>query len=332
MNDFEQKLIKTWYSRPSFLTYLLWPLTILYRVVIVVRCLFYRCGLFRSYHLPVPVIVVGNLTVGGTGKTPLIIYLAELLKKAGYHPGIISRGYGGDNRECHAVTSQSPVASVGDEPLLIYKRTQCPTVIGRNRVAAAKKLLAKYQCDVILSDDGLQHYSLQRDIEIAVIDGARGLGNRLCLPAGPLREAPSRLNQVDFIVNNGGEHSSKAFTMQLLANKIINIMNPSIQSSIVDYRGKTVHAVAAIGHPERFFSSLENHGLIPIPQAFPDHYFYKASDLQFADALPIIMTEKDAVKCMAFNNERLWYLPIDAELSSEFIEQFCIKLKAIKKE
>ena len=325
MSKLRDKIVSFWYQKPTMATYLLFPMTILFMLISGLRRAAYRIGLKKSVKLAVPVIVVGNISVGGTGKTPLVIYLAGLLKEHGYKPGIVSRGYGGDNAMVRTVTSQSNPKFVGDEPMLIHKRTGCPVVVSRDRPLAAKTLLEQNDCDVILSDDGLQHYALQRDIEIVVVDGMRRFGNRFCLPSGPLREPVSRLQNVDFIVCNG-EGMPGEFSMQLQAECLQNIDDKSLRKPLADFAGKSVHAVAAIGNPERFFDSLKSHGIELNKSIFPDHHMFRYSDLTFADALPIVMTEKDAVKCESFGNEKLWYVPVSATIKSDFATQVLEKL------
>lgn len=328
MNKLREKILALWYQKPGIITYLLLPLTVLFMFIIWLRRLAYQCGLKKSVKFPVPVIVVGNITVGGTGKTPLVIYLATLLQQHGYKPGIISRGYGGDNATVRTVTALSSAKFVGDEPLLIHKRTGCPVVVSRDRALAAKTLLAENDCDIILSDDGLQHYALQRDIEIVVVDGIRRFGNRFCLPSGPLRESVASLQGVDFIVCNG--HGAPGeFSMQLQAECLQNIEDKNCKKPLAEFIGKTVHAVAAIGNPERFFNSLVSQGIEIHKCAFPDHYMFRYSDLSFADALPVVMTEKDAVKCLSFGNERLWYVPVSATIAQNFARQVLEKLSHI---
>lgn len=313
--------MKSWYQYSLTLTtILLLPLSWIFRVVVALRYFLYRCGIKKIVRFPVPIIVIGNITVGGTGKTPLVIWLADFLKSRGYTPGIVSRGIGGkQQRTPYFVEKNSDPALVGDEALLIARNTDCPLVICIDRAAAVEELLKKTACDIVISDDGLQHYRLGRDIEIALIDGARGLGNRQLLPAGPLREAPSRLNRVDFIVRQG-KASYGEYAMQLHGDTLVSLRD---QNSIPfeKWRGKTVHAVAGIGNPERFFSSLRAAGFNCIPHAFPDHHHYQAGDFSFHDALPIVMTEKDAVKCELFCDERFWFVPVKAVVDEKLGEE-----------
>jgi tetraacyldisaccharide 4'-kinase len=271
--------------------------------------------------MPVPVIVVGNITVGGTGKTPLIIWLAELLKNAAYKPGIISRGYGGKSDAlAQLVNENSDVNCVSDEALLIARQTRLPVVVSPSRVDAAKKLLSKFDCNIVLSDDGLQHYKLNRDIEIAVIDGERRFGNGYCLPAGPLREPIERLSSVDFIVVNGEKYADHEFSMQLVGNAAVNLLT-SEQKPLQAFQGIACHALAGIGNPERFFKLLELAGLSCTTHNYPDHHPFARDDIEFGDNKPVLMTEKDAVKCTDFAGEKHWYLPVKAVPEPAFGQQ-----------
>lgn len=302
-----------WYSA-SGLTVLLRPLSWLYRGVVMLRSAGYRTGLLRRRRVAAPVIVVGNITVGGTGKTPLVIWLVELLRSEGYRPGIVSRGYRGRARHWpQQVRPDSDPEMVGDEPVVLSRRTGCPVAVGPDRVAAAEALLRYNDVDVVVSDDGLQHYALERDIEIVVIDGVRRFGNRLCLPAGPLREPVSRLARADFLVVNGGTALWGEFPMTMQPGELRNVRQDGIVRSPDSFHGRQVHAVAGIGHPERFFRQLRQLGFTVIEHPFPDHHAFTAQDLAFGDDLPVIMTEKDAVKCRRFCGEDCWYLPIEAQ-------------------
>jgi tetraacyldisaccharide 4'-kinase len=297
-----------WY-RDSLVSRLLAPLSWFFCALVALRRAAYRRGWSRIERLPVPVIVVGNITVGGSGKTPFLVWLADYLKQAGYRVGIVSRGYGGRSgfwpRE---VAATSNTRDVGDEPVLIAARTGLPMAVGPDRVAAARHLLAHHRIDVLLSDDGLQHYRLGRDIEVAVVDEMRGLGNRRCLPAGPLREPPERLDEVDCLVHHGA-----AGEMQLVGETLRNLSSDSVVP-VSAWAGRRVHAVAGIGHPARFFDTLRHAGLELMEHPFPDHYAFTAADLAFDDGLPVVMTEKDAVKCRAFARTEHWYLPVTAKL------------------
>jgi tetraacyldisaccharide 4'-kinase len=313
--------------------YLLIPFSVLFRVIVALRRACYRRGIFPVTHIDVPVIIVGNITVGGTGKTPLVIWLANFLKQQGYQPGIVSRGYGGKGATYPCiVTPDSNPLMAGDETVLIARRTGCPVVIDPNRVAAAQFLRKQYPaCNIILSDDGLQHYALGRNIEIAVIDGERRFGNGWFLPAGPLREPIERLKTVDFIVTNGqariGEHS-----MQLIPDDFHALKNYNEKKSTPDFMNKTLHAVAGIGNPQRFFNMLRSDlGLTIMEHPFPDHHIFTEQDLNFGNDTVIVMTEKDAVKCQNFNIQNSWYIPVKAELSSEFERAVMRKIQTVLK-
>lgn len=303
-----------WYRRhpARWLLWLLWLLSVLYGALVALRCRLYRHGILKSERLPVPVIVVGNISVGGTGKTPLVITLVEQLRARGWKPGIVTRGYGGHSAIWpRAVHADSDPAEVGDEPVLLAQSLKCPIVAAPDRVAAARQLLAGRNVDIIVADDGLQHYRLQRDIEIVVIDGQRGLGNGLLLPAGPLREPPARLRSVDLVLSNGG---SDVLNMELAPQPAIRL-DGAVSRPLTEFAGRTVHAVAGIGHPARFFELLRNAGLRIEAHPFPDHHAYRLEDLRFPDNNEVIMTAKDAVKCRHFAARNHWYLPVVARLS-----------------
>jgi tetraacyldisaccharide 4'-kinase len=304
---------------------LLQPLSWLYAAAIRARATAYARRWLTTYHVDKPVVVVGNLTVGGTGKTPLVIWLARHLTERGLRVGIVSRGYGSQAAEApRQVHETSNWQDVGDEPLLLYRGTQCITLIGRDRVAAAQALVTR-GVDVIVSDDGLQHLRLARDCAIVVIDGTRGFGNGRMLPAGPLREPVSRVADADVIVINGvAEHSSlrrvgsieaRALQMTLLPGDAVRLDGREPPRSLEAFRGRSVHAVAGIGNPARFFRDLRARGLDVMEHAFPDHHPFAAHDLSFGDDLPVLMTEKDAVKCASFADPRLWSVPTTATFS-----------------
>jgi tetraacyldisaccharide 4'-kinase len=332
----ERRLTELWYrdrARPS----LLQPLAWLYGALLALRRRAYRSGVAHSASAGKPVVVVGNLTVGGTGKTPLTVWLARALREQGLRVGIVARGYGShDERAPRRVATNSRWQQVGDEPLILARRSGCPTVVGIDRLAAAR-VLAGEDVDVILSDDGLQHLRLARDGEIVVIDGARGIGNGRLLPAGPLRDPLWRLREVDAVVVNGAAtHGSLAallpsrtLAMQLVATEVVSV-DERTRRSLESFRGERVHAVAGIGHPRRFFDQLGAHGVQVIEHAFPDHHPLVAADVEFADALPVLMTEKDAVKCTSFANPRLWYVPVTAQLTArdahELLTRVLVKL------
>ena len=315
-----EQVIRAWYRpRLNFFTVILLPFSFLFALLVYIRRACYRVHLLKTTRCSVPVIVVGNLTVGGTGKTPLIAYLANFLKAAGYRPGIISRAYPFRNQQARWVNVFSDPVNDGDEPVMLAKQLDCPIVVSANRVRAAKALLKKRACNVLLSDDGLQHYALARDIEIVVIDGERRFGNRQCLPAGPLREPLSRLKNINFLVNNGSDAQAGEFSMQLLpAQQLHAVENSERTLSLSCLQGEEVHAVAGIGNPARFFQLLRSLGLRLIEHPFPDHHVFSEKDLAFPDARKIIMTEKDAVKCIKFANPKQWFLPVRANLPSEF--------------
>lgn len=305
-----------WYGGNG-LAMLLWPLGKAFEAIVWLRRTAYRLGLRRSVTMPVPVIVIGNLTVGGAGKTPLVIWLARFLQAQGYRPGIVSRGYGGSSKTWpRRVDADSDPAEVGDEPLLIAAATGCPVAVSPRR-GEAGRLLLNDGCDLLLSDDGLQHYALARTLEIAVIDGERRFGNGFCLPAGPLREPVSRLNSVDLRVVNGGAPEAGEYAMRLAGCEAVNLVTGE-KKPLPAFKEKTCHAVAGIGHPARFFALLAAAGLDCIKHDFPDHFAFRREDLDFGDALPVLMTEKDAVKCRAFAGERFWTVPVQAQLDAAF--------------
>jgi tetraacyldisaccharide 4'-kinase len=297
-------------------------------VLVTLRRGLYQLGLIPSWRSPVPVIVVGNITVGGTGKTPLVIWLAKELTAKGYAPGIISRGYGGSAEQVTEVFKESPPSLVGDEPLLMAMRTACPVWIGKKRPAVVRALLkANPQCDVIISDDGLQHYALKRDFEIVVEDGVRRCGNGLMLPFGPMREPIWRANDADAVVVNGGDADFWAgeHLMRFNTGDFYSLSDMNKTAIAKDFEGKQIHAFAGIGNPARFFNQLRQLGLEITEHPFPDHHPYVPADLQIEGAEVILMTEKDAVKCMKFSQKNVWVLPIQAEviagLENEVIER-----------
>lgn len=309
-----------WYE-PNAKYYPLIPFSLLYQGVVFARRLFYRLGLKKTTTFAVPLIVVGNITVGGCGKTPLVVCLVELLKQQGWHPGVVSRGYGGRAKKYPMmVTRHSDPLHVGDEPLLIAQRTQVPVVVAPKRVHAATLLLSQTNCNIIISDDGMQHYALARDIEIAVIDGARRFGNGWCLPAGPLREPKSRIEQVDFTLVNGYAQKNES-QLRIQTGKFTNLNNPIIQKDSPYFIGKNLHALAGIENPQRFFSTLRHLKLKFAEHVFADHYLFKQADIKFGDDAHILMTEKDAVKCRKFATDNCWYLPISVEVDECFAKQ-----------
>ena len=318
-------LTRHWY-RNDFVAFLLWPLSMAFCAIAQWRRRrIERQGILLSQNAPV--IIVGNITVGGTGKTPMVIWLTQFLKAQGYRVGVVSRGYRGANTEPLWVTSDSSVHEVGDEAVIIARRTGVPVYVGADRVSTANLLLANHLIDVIVSDDGLQHYRLPRDIEIAMIDGDRRFGNGLCLPAGPLREKPSRLREVDLRLVTGGVAGEDEYPMTLAPGRLVNLHSPGRNRALESMRGLRVHAIAGIGNPERFFRQLEQAGLDVIRHPFADHHRFQADDLHFTDNLPVLMTEKDAVKCGVFAEPDFWYLPIEAELPDKVGRIILQKLK-----
>jgi len=323
---------KHWY-RSSFtsLTLLLLPLSWIFSCIVMLRRFLYSHGFKKVYHFSVPVIIVGNITVGGTGKTPFVIWLANHLKEQGFIPGIVSRGVGGKQQQAPRWVDEAALATdVGDEALLLKKQTQCPMVIAIDRAAAVSELIAKTNCNIIINDDGLQHYRLGRDIEIAIVDGARRFGNQHLLPAGPLRESISRLMEVDFIIAQQFAQVGE-YEMSVKGESLISLNHPDNHISLISFKNKKVHAVAAIGNPQRFFTSLKDAGIEVVEHVFPDHYLYQKSDFEFDDALPIVMTEKDAVKCSNFAMENAWYLPVTAKLDPLFENKLNEKLEALRR-
>lgn len=312
-------MIKIW-QKKNFLAYLLWPLSLLYFGFIFFRRKCYQYHLLKTNYLSVPVIVVGNITVGGSGKTPVVIALAQFFKKQGWRPGIISRGYGSTIKSFpYQVHQNSNAREVGDEPLLIVRHTECPTVIDPNRSRGANALLKRYNCNLVISDDGLQHLRLARNLEIAVIDGEYRFGNNFCLPAGPLREPVSRLNSVDFVISKGKSFNN-AFDMTLVPEYFYQLIRPEIKKTANYFHGKTIHAVAGIGNPDQFFKCLTDIGLTLIKHPYPDHYLFKPIDFNYGTDAIIVMTEKDAVKCVGFVDSRLWCLKAITKLDNNLLK------------
>ncbi len=319
-----------WYRRTP-VSVLLLPLAALYYSIVWLRRGAYRIGILRSQRLSVPVIVVGNITVGGTGKTPLVIWLAQLLRTHGYRPGIVTRGYRGQALSWpQTVHSNSDPALVGDEPVLLARSAPCPVIADPDRVRGARLLIEQKHCNVVLSDDGLQHYRLARDLEIAVIDGLRRFGNGWCLPAGPLRELASRLDTVDARVTQG-EPAAGEWGTTLVDQGFHRLGENHFTTTVESFRGKTVHAVAGIGNPKRFFDQLRHLKLDIVEHPFPDHHAFRAADFPFGEGHEVIMTEKDAVKC-----ERLgvagWYLKVAAQPDIRFGEWLLRRVNEISKE
>ena len=314
-----ERLVNAWYQgHPALL--LLRPLEWLYRAVVQRKRQRFLAGQSPSYRAPVPVIVVGNITVGGTGKTPLILYLIDHCRARGLRVGVVSRGYGAQPPSVPwRVTAEQSADEAGDEPLLLVQRSGVALMIDPDRARAVQALLSAEPLDLILCDDGLQHYRLARDLELVLIDAVRGLGNGRCLPAGPLREPQARLQSVDAVLFNGASvDSAEGFGFTLQPTALVNVANGERQSLDLFAPGQAVHAVAGIGNPQRFFRTLEALNWRPIAHAFADHATYSAASLDFSPSLPLLMTEKDAVKCRAFAQPEWWYLAVDARPSPAF--------------
>lgn len=303
----------------GWLNVLLLPLTALFAGLVTLRRSLYKAGINKAYRSPVPVIVVGNITVGGSGKTPLVIWLADHLRQLGYQPGIVSRGYRGTSQTWPlAVTPATSPERSGDEPVMLAQRTGCPVYVAPDRPAAIQALLNNHSCDIIISDDGMQHYAMARDIEIAVIDAERGLGNGWMLPTGPLREPANRLQRVNLCIANG--QAASGYTMQLVKPIITSMKNGQGSVELATWRGRTVHAMAGIGYPERFFNLLKKNRLIVKAHPMPDHHDYQAHDFASMQDAPILMTEKDAVKCRQFTLDNAWVVAVQAEPDPAFVE------------
>lgn len=334
-----KSLAPFWY-RSDFLASLLagflLPLSWLYCAIIVARRKIYQLNLKKSYAARAPVVVIGNIVVGGSGKTPLLISVCEFITNKGFKPGVVSRGYGGKVTGVKQVLDGDPAELVGDEPLMIYQRTKAPVVVGADRVAAVHYLLENNQCDIVLSDDGLQHYRMQRNVEIAVIDSNRGFGNGFCLPAGPLRERESRLNDVDIIVYNSAADgpcvkSTEACSYTL---KVVDVCHLSRDECVPlsSFADKTIHAVAGIGNPSRFFTQLRDNGIDITEHAFSDHHAYAPADFSDWDKDCIIMTEKDAVKCRHLTLPDAWVVRVMADISDSLESQLNTKILPLLKQ
>ena len=314
-----ERLVNAWYQgHPALL--LLRPLEWLYRAVVQRKRQRFLAGQSPSYRAPVPVIVVGNITVGGTGKTPLILYLIEHCRARGLRVGVVSRGYGAQPPSVPwRVTAEQSADEAGDEPLLLVQRSGVALMIDPDRARAVQALLSAEPLDLILCDDGLQHYRLARDLELVLIDAVRGLGNGRCLPAGPLREPQARLQSVDAVLFNGASaDSAEGFGFTLQPTARVNVASGERWPLDLFAPGQAMHAVAGIGNPQRFFRTLEALNWRPIAHAFADHAIYSAAALDFSPSLPLLMTEKDAVKCRAFAQPDWWYLAVDARPSPAF--------------
>ena len=321
------------WSRRGALAIVLLPLSLIFMLLAALRRGLYRAGVLRAQRLPVPVVVVGNIAVGGSGKTPVVAWLAEALREAGFHPGIISRGYGGSVESVAVVPADGDAVRFGDEPVLLVRLTGCPLAVGRDRPAAARALLAAHpDVDVLISDDGLQHYALARDIELIVAD-EQVMGNGWRLPAGPLREGVGRLAQADLVIAHGGLSArvragigAVPVVPMHLAGDTLERIDGSERRSLADFAGRRVHAVAGIGRPQRFFDQLAAAGLQVVGHAFPDHHPYAPHDLDFGDDAPRILTAKDAVKCAPFASADTWVLPVRASIDAAASQRIVEKL------
>jgi tetraacyldisaccharide 4'-kinase len=335
-NSLESIMTRAWLRRGP-LACALWPVSQLFRALASLRAGLYRAGVLKAGRLPVPVIVVGNIFIGGTGKTPLTIWLAQALREAGFRPGVISRGHGAEGEAPRAVTLDSSTLEVGDEPLLIARRAGVPVFVGRKRVEAGRALLAAHpEVDVVLTDDGLQHYALARDVEVLLFDG-RGVGNGWLLPAGPLREAPSRKRDVT-VVNApqltpqlAAAVGGAPFQMQLVGEVAEQLADPRQSRPLRSFAGQRVLAAAGIGNPGRFFSLLRGAGLAFAELPLPDHYDFRADPFAGTDADVILITEKDAVKCGQLENlkddPRLWVVPVTARIDAALAEHIVEKCR-----
>jgi tetraacyldisaccharide 4'-kinase len=315
----QQRVLVNAWEREARWLWLLRPLELLFRLLAAARRAGYRYGLLSSYRAPVPVVVVGNISVGGTGKTPVVIALVEGLQARGIRAGVVSRGYGAATVVTAPlrVGADTTAQQCGDEPLLVYRRTGCCCVVAADRAEAARDLLEHTPVDVIISDDGLQHYGLARDLEIALVDARRGHGNGFCLPAGPLREPESRLQAADFVLYRGGEDPATA--MNYGFDSLVRLQDGESGDISPDALGRQIHAVAGIARPQQFFDTLVELGFDVEPHPFADHHAYSAADFKGLADLPVIMTEKDAVKCASLAGDNAWALRINAQLPAAVI-------------
>jgi tetraacyldisaccharide 4'-kinase len=343
--EFEAFIVQEW-QQGSIWQIILRPLSWLFAAITGTRRFLFRTGISKITKVGVPVIIVGNISAGGTGKTPLVIALAELLEKSNKHPGVVTRGYVQSRMQPRTIAppivSQQGTITASDEAMLMSQRLAAPVFANPDRVAAAQLLLKRYpNTDVIISDDGLQHYWLGRDIEIAVVDGQRGFGNQHLIPAGPLRESVARLKTVDCIVVNGvakigldlEQYGVPVFRMNLGNEQFFKLSGGdavSLTEFFMKCEKKKIHALAGIGNPQRFFDHLKRLGIVSnATHPFSDHHAFARADLNFPDADIILMTEKDAVKCKAFADDRMWAMRVDALLPTEFDEFILERLNSI---
>jgi tetraacyldisaccharide 4'-kinase len=304
----------------GFINYLILPVSAIFYALFKIRCFFYKVGLFKTHKFNTPIVIVGNITVGGTGKTPIVMALIKYFKQQNKRVGVVSRGYGGKHTNGSLLVDKNTDVNLsGDESLLIATVSNVPVMVNKNRVQAVKDLINQHQVDLIISDDGLQHYAMGRAVEIAVIDGKRRFGNGFYLPAGPLREPLSRLKSVDFILNNGASVNME-FGAELIPKVFINVKTKETKS-LDFFKDKYCHSVAGIGHPQRFFDTLQKLGIKLKKHKFADHHPYKIDDLAFNDNYPIIMTAKDCVKCSQFATDKMWYLQVECELNKTFLQK-----------
>ncbi len=312
---------KVWPQRGVW-AWCLFPLSLLYVAVISIRRALYYSGILPIQSWSTPVIVVGNINVGGSGKTPLVIHIVEQLHQQGWQPGVVTRGYGAGAKQWpQFVDARSDARYSGDEPVMIAKRTGCPVMVDPDRANAVTTLLAMGGVDIVISDDGLQHYRMGRDVEVVVIDGQRRGGNGWCLPAGPLREPWGNRKDADLIVCNGGQPEPGEFAMRLLPRAAINLADRNQSRPLAEFSGLTVHAVAGIGAPQRFFDMLADNGLTVTPHAFPDHHRFDPRDFMVFKEQPVLMTAKDAIKCQRFATDSMWMVPVEIEIDPEFMVQ-----------
>ena len=311
-------LLRSWYA-PTWVTPLLIPVSFLYRAFMAVRRLLYQSGVFKVQEFDVPIIVVGNLTVGGTGKTPLLIHLSKELVAHGFKPGVVSRGYGAKGPYPVRVTPNTEVLHSGDEPLLIARSLDVPVVVDPDRVNAVKEVLKTGSIDIVLSDDGLQHTRLGRQLEIVIIDGKRGLGNGLLLPAGPLRESPKRLNSVNVVVRHGGVPKSSESSMETSLGAVVNI-NDGRESTLVSFVEKECVVLTAIANPDLFCQQLSDEGLQFERVEYSDHHYFSFEDLQRYQNKTVLMTEKDAVKCQNFAGPDWWQVGQEVRTGGQVVE------------
>ena len=313
------------HSKFGIINFLLLPLSLVFYTVSRIHFWLYKSSILNVKKSNVPVVVVGNITAGGTGKTPIVISIVNYFESRNKKVGVVSRGYGGNySKEVLEVLPASNPMECGDEPLLIKQKTHAVVAVSKKRVKAVEYLSQQYQLDIIISDDGLQHYSMGCDIEVAVIDGKSRLGNGLFLPSGPLRDSKNRLNSVDFIINNGSSLDGE-ISSQLEYKGFLNLITGE-KKDLEFFRGRRCYAVAGIGMPNNFFSILEDLGIDIIAKPFPDHYQFTREDLSFDNEYPILMTSKDCVKCSQFASSAMWYLDVNAKIEPEFYHQLESKL------